>query len=198
MDAFVKPKNFLITSFFKEKIIDPRAFIFPPILREEIFKMKPRTGNYVLSYISSKSEELIEIFEKIDKRFIVYGFNRDEKRKNITFKKASSKNFLDDLANCEGVVANAGFSLMTEALYLGKPYLALPIKGHFEQILNARYLEKLGYGKYLDSPDKEKVESFLYNLKNYRKNLKKYPRKNNSEIFEKIDELVEEYASNHI
>ena len=36
--------------------------------------------------------------------------------------------------------------LISEALYLGKPYLALPMQGQFEQQLNAFCLEQLGYG----------------------------------------------------
>lgn len=80
--------------------------------------------------------------------------------------------------------------MITEALYLGKPYLALPLKGQFEQILNAYYLEKLDYGKYWDEIDKEKIESFLYNIDLYRRNLKRYKKEDNSKIFKKIDELI--------
>ena len=35
---------------------------------------------------------------------------------------------------------------MSEAVYLRKPMLALPLAGQFEQEMNARYLERLGYG----------------------------------------------------
>ncbi|MFH0854809.1 MAG: MJ1255/VC2487 family glycosyltransferase [bacterium] len=192
LDIAVKPKNFLITSFFKEETTDSRAFIFPPILRKEIFGISPQTNDYILVYLSSKSENLIKIFEKVDEKFIIYGFDKNENRNNIVFKKASSENFLNDLSDCKGVVANAGFALIAEALYLGKPYLALPIKGQFEQILNAHYLEKLGYGKHCECLDKKEIESFLRDLKKYRKNLENYKKENNSEIFKKIDELIGE------
>jgi uncharacterized protein (TIGR00661 family) len=38
-----------------------------------------------------------------------------------------------------------GFSLVTEALHLGKPYLAVPVQHQFEQIFNAYWLDKMGH-----------------------------------------------------
>ena len=37
---------------------------------------------------------------------------------------------------------------MTEALHLGKPYLAVPVSHQLEQTFNAYWLEKSGYGAY--------------------------------------------------
>ena len=36
--------------------------------------------------------------------------------------------------------------MMGESVYLHRPMLAVPIQGQFEQVLNARYLEREGYG----------------------------------------------------
>ena len=98
------------------------------------------------------------------------------------------------MCNCKGVIANAGFTLITDSLYLKKPYLALPVANQFEQILNAFQLEQLGYGKYWDELNKERIESFLYNLDLYKEKLKKYKKEDNSKIFKKIDELIEAYC----
>jgi hypothetical protein len=38
------------------------------------------------------------------------------------------------------VIAAGGFTLMGVSVYLGRPMLAIPIRGQFEQVLNARYL----------------------------------------------------------
>jgi len=54
--------------------------------------------------------------------------------------------FADALSRCKGVIAPAGHQLLSEALYLGKPVLAFPQKGQYEQKVNARMLEKSGYG----------------------------------------------------
>ena len=44
------------------------------------------------------------------------------------------------------MVTGGGFSLLSEAVYLGKPMLSVPLHGQFEQLMNARYLEREGYG----------------------------------------------------
>ncbi|NIA18269.1 MAG: hypothetical protein GWO79_00070 [Actinobacteria bacterium] len=185
-------KACLVTAFAKTEITNKKTFLFPPILRKEILETKTKQGNYILVYLTSPFQGLIDLLKIVNKKFIVYGFNRNAKEKNLIFKKAGEKRFLNDLANCEGIIANAGFTLITEGLYLKKPYLALPVAGQFEQILNAFQIEKLGYGKYWDELNKEKIESFLYNLDFYKNNLKKYKKENNSKIFKKIDELIKE------
>jgi len=103
--------------------------------------------------------------------------------------------FLEDLRNCKAVIANAGFSLLSEAFYLGKPYLAVPVHHQFEQVFNAYYVDKVGYGTYWDELNKERVESFLFNLPAYRENLKNYPRQDNSALLAKVDSLIAEFLN---
>jgi uncharacterized protein (TIGR00661 family) len=95
-----------------------------------------------------------------------------------------------DLVSAKAIIANAGFSLISEALHLGKPYLAVPVKSQFEQIFNAYFINQMGYGAYWEELEKEKVESFLFNLDVYRSNLQQYPRRDNSALLAKVDELV--------
>ena len=97
--------------------------------------------------------------------------------------------FLHDLAGAKAVIANAGFSLVSEALHLGKPYLAIPVKNQFEQTFNAYYVDKLGYGAWWKDLGKEQIESFLFNLPFYSDNLHSYPRAGNGAILAKVDEL---------
>lgn len=187
-------KAVIVTSFFSTEVKDDKTFVFSPILRKEVLEAPTLEKDYILVYVTSKFQNLIDILKKINKKFIVYGFDCDKKEGNIIFKKASQKGFLDDLRQAEGVVANAGFTLMTESLYFHKPMLTVPVAGQFEQVLNAYYLEKLGFGKYWDELNKERIESFLYNIDMYKKNLKKYSRNDNLKIFKKIDELIKLYS----
>ena len=187
-------KACLVITFAKTKVINKKTFLFPPILREEVLKTKTKEGDYILVYLTTPFRGLVDQLKSINKKFVVYGFNRDSKEGNLTFKKASQAGFLKDLSGCEGVIANAGFTLITESLYLRKPYLALPVANQFEQILNAFQLEQLGYGKYWDELNKERIESFLYNLDLYKKKLKEYKKEDNRKIFKKIDELIREFA----
>lgn len=188
-------KACLVISFDKPPIINEKTFLFAPILRKEVLETKPTDGDYILVYLTSPSTKIIDILRSIRKKFIIYGFNKGQKDGNLVFKKASQEEFLKDLAACQGIVANAGFTLISEALYLGKPYLAWPAKNQFEQTFNAYYVDKLGYGRYWNELDKEKIESFLFNLDRYKENLKNYPKEDNSKIFAKIDELINEFVN---
>ena len=44
-------------------------------------------------------------------------------------------------------MAGGGFTLMSEAVYLHKPLLSVPVVGQFEQVLNALYLQALNFGR---------------------------------------------------
>jgi uncharacterized protein (TIGR00661 family) len=64
--------------------------------------------------------------------------------------------FLKHLAGCRAYVGSAGFESICEAHYLGKPVLAVPTEGHFEQTLNAWDAERSGAaraGTYEDLDD---------------------------------------------
>jgi hypothetical protein len=52
----------------------------------------------------------------------------------------------------------------------------------------------MGYGAYWADLNKERVESFLFNLPVYAENLRKYPREGNSALFAKLDSLIAEFT----
>lgn len=181
---------YLVTSFFAAPVRKPDTFLFPPILRQEVLKTQAAEGKDVLVYVTSPAPELARLLAQVRCRFIAYGFGREGIDGNIVFKKPSLESFLRDLAGCKAVIANAGFSLLSEAFYLGKPYLAVPVHHQFEQIFNAYYVEKMGYGACWDEINKERVEAFLFNLPLYREKLEDYPRQDNSALLAKVDELI--------
>lgn len=181
---------YLITSFFKTPVKHARTYLFPPILRREVLDLQPGEEDFVLVYTTSRFTEMTEILKKINAHFVIYGVIGKETTGNLTFKDPSQKEFLKDLGSCRAVIATAGLSLISEALFLGKPYLAIPVEGQFEQIVNAYYLEKLGYGKFAREANQKNIENFLYNLGKYRRNLLKYKKEDNRKIFSKLDSLI--------
>jgi uncharacterized protein (TIGR00661 family) len=183
---------YLVTSFLPARPRRRNTFVFPPIVRREVLSTKPSQGEHVLVYVTSPSADLIKLLSKVRCKFIAYGFGQEGQQGNILFKKPDMDEFLRDLATCKAIIANAGFSLVSEALYLGKPYLAVPVKHQFEQILNAYHLEKSGYGAYWKNLKKEHVDSFLFNLATYEDKLKSYPREGNNALLAKLDFLIEE------
>jgi UDP-N-acetylglucosamine:LPS N-acetylglucosamine transferase len=58
-------------------------------------------------------------------------------------------------------VAGGGFTLMSEAVFLRKPMLSVPVERQFEQVLNALYLQELGYGTHARRLDEATLGAFL-------------------------------------
>ena len=185
---------YLVISFFTVPIRKRNTFLFPPLLRQQILNARPTEGDHVLTYVTSPAPALAKILNSVRGRFIAYGFGREGVEGNITYKKPSLDGFFADLVRARAVIANSGFSLVTEALHLGKPYLAVPVSHQFEQIFNAYWLEKSGYGSYWEELNKERVESFLYNVPHYREALASYPRQGNQALLQKLDYLISQFT----
>lgn len=186
---------YFVLSFFPAPVKRRNTFLFPPIVRQEVLSARAQTGDYVLVYVTSPAKELAALLKQVRCKFVAYGFGTEGQDGNILFKKPSMDGFLRDLAGAKAVIANAGFSLVSEALYLGKPYLAMPVKNQFEQTFNAYYVDKLGYGAWWQELGKEQIESFLFNLPVYAENLQSYPRAGNGAILAKLDELVRNFTA---
>ena len=185
---------YLVISFFNAPVRKRNTFLFPPLLRQEILDAKATEGEHVLVYVTSPAPDLAKLLSAVRCRFVAYGFGREGQDGNILFKKPSLSGFFADLVSARAIVANSGFSLVTEALHLGKPYLAVPVSHQFEQIFNAYWLEKSGYGAYWEELNRERVEAFLFNLPHYREALAEYPRQGNQALFSKLDALITGYA----
>ena len=143
-----RPDVSLVTTFYFGELKNDRTFLFPPILRRQVLELECLHDGPILIYCTQAFESLLEQLRGFTReRFVVYGFDRSDTEANLEFRTFSADGFLDDLACSKAVVATAGFTLMTESLYLRKPYLALPMRGQFEQELNAIMLDELGYGK---------------------------------------------------
>jgi uncharacterized protein (TIGR00661 family) len=198
--AIVKAKlprcdHYLITSFFFPEVRKKRTTLHPPILRDAILDAKPSDGEHVLVYQTSDTfTELVPTLRRLPGKFFVYGLKRDEQLGNVTLKGFSEEGFVRDLASARAVLAGGGFSLMGEAVQLGKPMLSVPIVGQYEQTLNARYLEHLGYGEHHRELSEVAIAAFLYKTPHYAERLKEYPYRGdrNRSILGKLDALVDD------
>ena len=190
------PQKYLITSYFYPEIKNKdKVSMFPPILREEILDLEPSKGEHVLVYQTSTSNfKLIETLKKVDEKFIVYGFDLEKVEKNLIYRKFNEDQFFKDLGSCKAVLANGGFTLISESIYLKKPVLSIPVKGQFEQILNAIYLERLGYGEFHEELEMDGVIHFLSKLDTYNESLSHYNQEGNKAILKELDDLIEQYS----
>ena len=166
---YVGAVAYIIINFFKVPLRIDSAVLAPPIVRPIVYALQPRDGEHILVYSTTgaREEQLRQVLSKFGgQKFYVYGFNKNAEDKNCVFKERSIEGFLADLAGARGVIASAGFSLISECMYLKKRMLLLPLAGQYEQIINAHYVEKLGLGisakklgeavlaKFLDEMDK--------------------------------------------
>jgi uncharacterized protein (TIGR00661 family) len=186
-----RPSVSLITTFYFGELTNQRSFLFPPILRQVVLDQQPTRGEHVLVYVTAGFETLLDVLRPLSHtEFRVYGYERNERDGALQFKPFSRDGFLADLASCKAVIATAGFTLMTEALYLGKPVLALPMQGQFEQVVNGLMLEASGYGAMCASVTTKDLTLFFNSLESYHDKLLRYPREDNSRITSKLDSLL--------
>lgn len=194
-----RPKRYLITSFFYPEVKNEKnTCLYPPVIRDEILNLKPYKGEHILVYQTSDSNyELIDVLKSLDEKFIIYGFDVEKEEKNLKFRIFNEKEFFKDFESCKAVIANGGFTLMSEAIYLGKPVYTIPVKRQFEQTLNALYLEKLGYGECHEQISKESFREFLSNLDSYRKSLGSFKHDKNQKILSDLDKSIFKYSKKY-
>lgn len=196
---------YLITTFFYPPVKKPRTTLHPPILRRIILeaRAKVRSGEHVLVYQSGTShDQLVDELRRVDAPFRIYGLKRgldaELTEGNLTFCPFSEDRFIEDLASARAVVAGGGFTLMGEAVFLGKPLLSVPLVGQFEQAINAAYLAKLGYGERVPAITAAAVQAFLGRVPRYAENLADFEHDGNEGVFRELahamDAAVEEGA----
>ncbi len=186
----------LIPSFFFPPLKTTRAQYVRPIIRKEIAARKPTQGNHVLVYqTSSSNQQLLSALKRFARQqFVIYGFPRDDRDANLQFKRFNEKEFFDDLASAKAVITNGGFSLMCEAIHLRKPVLSIPIAGQCEQIINAYYLERLGYGLMAHEATPAALKTFFARLPRQREALKKPTASNLPSVFTTIEKVLNDVA----
>lgn len=186
-----KPDVSLVTTFHFGEVTNDRTFLFPPLIRPLILSATSTIDDHIVVYFTKGAESFVNrLRDHKQERFRVYGYDKEGTEDNIIFRPFSREGFIQDLASCKAVMASAGFTLITEALHLKKPYLALPTRGQFEQELNAVMLDEMGCGKGALKVTGETIGDFLYQLPEYRKNLESYQPSDGSEIKGKLDELL--------
>ncbi len=192
----IKPKIHILTSFFYPKIKPKkRTVLYPPVIREDILKLEPTIEDHIIVYQTSKeSVKLVEQLKSLNEKFIVYGFNKDEVDKNLTYKLFNENEFYNDLASAKAVICNGGFTFISEAISLKKPIYSVPAIGNFEQTLNGFYVQKLGYGEYHEEMSPKKVEKFLKRLPKYQEKLAKVKKTNNDGIVNELIYRIEKYS----
>jgi len=204
--AFVKSKlpfcdHYFITTFFRPEIRKEHTSLHPPILRPEILAAQSTRGEHLLVYQTAEAHEtLARTLQQLDVECRVYGMRRgletEEVDGNLRHRPFSEAGFIADLASARAVIAGGGFTVMGEAVYLHKPMLAVPLANQFEQTLNARYLEWLGYGRHAAAiEDVAIVRDFLDAVPSCEEKLAGYAQDGNRDLLGAVDEALDRAAA---
>jgi uncharacterized protein (TIGR00661 family) len=129
--------------------------------------------------------------KKLDETFIIYGFNKEITDRNLVFKRFNEDAFYHDIASAKAVIVNGGFTVISEALFLKKPIFSLPIRHQFEQVFNARCVERMGVGVSHKMFREKDLRQFLSNLDSYQENFQKYDSGAQDEILERIEQEIQ-------
>ncbi len=136
------------------------SFYFPPLrqecrnveqigvlLRPEILQAKPAQGEHVVAYLRrSVPMNVFEALTECGCEAHIYGLGARPAHKSLQFFEVDAYRFVEDLASSRALISTAGNQLVGEALYLGKPVLAMPERGNYEQHINAHFLKESGGG----------------------------------------------------
>lgn len=184
--------HYLVTSFFQPRVRKERTTLVPSILRPEILSAKRERGEHLLVYQTMTGNlQLIEDLKRSGRECRIYGYRRDLtadlREDNLLFRPFSEAGFIDDLRTCAAVVGGGGYTLMSEAVYLRKPMLSVPVGGQFEQVLNALYLEKLNYGAYAKSLEGDVLPRFLERISDCQRSLESYVQDGNKVMLSTLD-----------
>jgi uncharacterized protein (TIGR00661 family) len=126
--------------------------IVEPIIRDEVRRAferyaKHQGDQYVVYLPAFDHGPLVSILSGIKARWVV--FSKQHRGPPLTegpvqVYPTGHPCFEEQLATCRGLVTNAGFETIAEALFMGKKIFAMPMRGQYEQHCNAAAAQLLG------------------------------------------------------
>lgn len=134
---------------------DTGIAVVPPLLRPELFarpvdEREPFYLCYVLN--AGYAEEIVRWHVRHPEVRLHCFWDRADRgaeywvNDRLCFHRLDDERFLTYMARCTGLATTAGFESVSEAMYLGKPVLLVPVAGHFEQHCNAVDAVRAGAG----------------------------------------------------
>ncbi|MFY8065126.1 MAG: glycosyltransferase family protein [Flavobacterium sp.] len=135
--------------------------VFTPIIRKEVREISiTDLGHYTVYLPSYDDVKIVKRLNKIPE-VAWQVFSKHSKKSytigNVSISPIDSKLFLNSIASSSGVLTNAGFGTTSEALFLKKKLLVVPMKKQYEQQCNAAMLQDMGI-KVIKKFDKKSID----------------------------------------
>jgi len=163
------------------------SFYFPPlkkkhddvvqvgvILRPSVIGAARGNEGHLVAYLRKfATPNVIDALRQCGREVRLYGLGDKPPEGNVRYCAISEEHFLRDLATCDALVCTAGNQLVGEALYLGKPVLAMPEANNQEQYINAYFLEQEGTGEWVELQELTpgRIRAFLGRVDAYRQRI---------------------------
>jgi len=123
--------------------------IFFPIIRNKVRNLEITNSNEIILYLPTYSpSNLIDVINQLphEKKWTIFSPTAKSKKviSKVNVEPLSEELFLEKFASCYGIVCAGGFTTTSEAIFLGKPMLVVPVNSQIEQQFNAAALKKEG------------------------------------------------------
>lgn len=162
------------------------------MIREELGQLPSQVGDHLLIYLRrNNGGAWLERLKQLGKPCVVYGQDRQGRDENLHYKQISSREFIRDLVSCRCLISTAGNQLIGEALAVGKPVLAIPEHGNFEQQINGHFLQSSGLGRCLlpTHTNLRQFEQFLDDLPMFRERIDHRNGTGNQQVVQQINQM---------
>lgn len=161
--------------------------IYTPVIRSEVRKLNPSCGGHYTVYLPAYGDEFITSLLKKYPNIKWEVFSKKAQKihieDHIKIWPVNNDAFLSSLESCTGLLTGGGFEGPSEALFLYKKLLVVPMKNQYEQQCNALALEKMGVPVvWNENQFSEKLNALLYDSQKIRVN---YPDQTR-EIIERL------------
>ena len=124
------------------------SFILPPVVKKEITEAEVSDLGHITVYLPSYQRNCLESQFLMLKNQLFHWFlpciKQPYREENIIYYPIDSTFFNQSLVTCHGLITGGGFEISSEAMFLGKKLMCIPIRDHYEQKCNAAALQKLG------------------------------------------------------
>lgn len=150
--SYGSDKLFCIYPKEKDEIPEEKIVFIPPLIRKEIKNAIVTNNGSITCYLlnSGYIDEVIKWHnshpEQVIQCFADNWANKTSAGSTLFFYEIDDTNFIEAIRSCRALISTAGYELICEAIYLGKPVLMVPVKNHFEQHLNSIFFEHIGAG----------------------------------------------------
>ncbi|MEO1021178.1 MAG: glycosyltransferase family protein [Bacteroidota bacterium] len=123
-------------------------FIEPPIIRKQIKSLSPTLGGHVTVYLPAFDHQtlctIFEAIQEVEWHIFAPGCETTYEKGNVKVHPVGKETFLKSVEGSLGIVSASGFETTSEAMFLGKKLLSIPIRNQYEQLSNAAALKELG------------------------------------------------------